>query len=127
MSAIVDFYDRLYYGLVTTFSKSDTRAKQVATAASSLAVFEAWYWFDAHLAFDTLQGRITPILSLRLELIAGLVMLTIANMVYFYPRHDQMAERFPDQLWPAAFYLRAVAFYATPIIAFGLLVWLRQG
>jgi len=128
MKGILDLYQRLYYGLVITFSKSDTRAGQVASAASSLALFEAWYWFVAHLASDTFHGRVTSILSFRLELIAALLILTIANMVYFYPRHDRIAERLHgDQLWPTAFYVCALTFYATPILVLGLLLWLRQG
>ena len=66
MKVVADFYDRLYYGLVVTFSKSEGKAGKVASAASNLALFEAWYWFDIRLAIDLFEGRVTSFLSMRL-------------------------------------------------------------
>ena len=126
MKFVTGFYDRLYYGLVMAFSKSDKRTDQVASAASSLAIFEAWYWFDMHLALDKFDGRLTSILSLRLKLIFVFVALTIANMVYFNSRHDRIAKRLSGDQQPNVFDLDALAFYAAPIAAFGFLLWLRQ-
>ena len=126
MKVIVDFYDRLYCGLVMAFSKSDKRTDQIASAASSLAIFEAWYWFDLHLAVEIFDGRVSPILLLRLKLIIVFVVLTIGNMVYFSSRHDRFAGRLRGDQQPSVFDLDALAFYAAPIVAFGFLLWLRQ-
>jgi hypothetical protein len=127
LGAMTDFYDKLYYGLVITFNRSDSRAGQVASAGSTLAVFEAWYWFVSRLAVDQARGHVTPIFSLRLELIGVFLVLGIANIAYFYTRHPRVEERLGgDDLWPAGFYVAALVFYAAPIAALGFLLWLRN-
>jgi hypothetical protein len=127
LGPIADFYDKLYYGLVITFNRSDSRAGQVASAGSTLAVFEAWYWFVSRVAVDQARGRVNAIFSLRLELICVFLLLGIANIAYFYKRHPRVEERLGgDDLWPAAFYVAALVFYAGPIVALGFLLWLRN-
>lgn len=116
MRVLAEFYDRLYYGLVVTFSKAERRTYQIASAATSIAMFESWYWFDANYALYQFEGRLTSILSLRLKLIFVFVVLSVANTIYFYSRHDRIARRLDGDRQPSIFDMDALVFYAGPIV-----------
>jgi hypothetical protein len=87
-------------------------------------MFEGWYWFDLHLAFDRLYKHQTSVPALRLISTGVFLLLVVVNGFYFYSRQDAVAAHLSGDQEPSVWDLDALAFFSLPIIVFGGLLWL---